>query len=367
MLSARRRILGLAFGLTLALGAGVPVADAARAGQFTGSPGWRLVKTFSDCHEGYASSVAVTGPRNAWVTGVGICLASTVLIAHWDGRSWHELQPPAGFDQAGGNAVATLSGSYSWIFTARTVNTMDEDVALLRQHGRWRLFRLANRSVINSAVAFSRSDAWAFGSIGPSAYALRFNGRAWRRMPIPVNPIAAAEPAPQNIWAAGPLASAAHLPSLRQPFALAHRTTRWRTIRFPAPPPGYGYRGASVVADGSDGAFVATGLRAQGPPFTDVPELLHWTGRSWKHVALPSQVQELGPLAHDGRGGLWIVSDAGILHRSTAGTWSTATVPADVGLTAIRLIQGTTSLWAPGSIGSGDGGDSFPVLLKYGP
>jgi hypothetical protein len=334
------------------------------------------------------ASVTATGPRDAWATGNVTCPSSGpdgLLITHWNGQSWQGLRPPPGFDTYGGTAIAALSKSYSWTFAVQGFFTSTpQDVALLRHDRRWRQLWLAKGSEINSAVAFSQSDAWAFGSDGLAAYAVRFNGRAWRRVRIPVNPLAAAGPAPGNIWAIGPLAADALRPYSRQTYALARWTTRWRTIPLPAPPHGYyyyGHFGTFVVADGSDGAYVAIDLVTPGPPPAAVPELLHWTGRRWENVTLPIKTYSIGPLAHDGRGGLWIASvpaslncvngcyDIEMLHRSAAGTWSTTVVPVDdLGLTAMRLIPGTRSLWGSGSItGTDPNGDFFPVMVKYGP
>jgi hypothetical protein len=138
------------------------------------------------------------------------------------------------------------------------------------------------------------------------------------------------------------------------------------------------FRGVSVVADGSDGAFVVADLVTPGSPGAGVPELLHWTGKAWKPVKLPIPVQELGPMAHDGHGGLWVASvpaslncsdecfNIDMLHRGAAGTWSMTIVQVDnLGLTAMRLIPGSTSLWASGSVSGGN--DFAPVMIKYGP
>ena len=104
--------------------------------------------------------------------------------------------------------------------------------------------------------------------------------------------------------------------------------------------------------------------------------LLHWTGSGWVDVKLPFQTRGLGPLSHDGHGGLWIASVppaccvALNMAHYNAGRWSVmpVAVPADgVTVTAMRLIPRTGSVWAGGYLVSGTNGDMFSAMLKYGP
>jgi hypothetical protein len=104
--------------------------------------------------------------------------------------------------------------------------------------------------------------------------------------------------------------------------------------------------------------------------------LLHWTGRTWNRTHIPFKTLALGPLAHDGHGGLWITSyfspgsaneNVTMLHRTRAGTWTSTLL--NVGeylvISSVRQIPGTGSLWAGGSVLADT--DTFPVVLKYGP
>ena len=196
---SRRLVIAVAASV-LAVGAGTPAIGSARAAQATAPPGWRLVKQFGGCNSDFGvQSVTATGASNAWATGdfslffpkSGVCSRISLLIAHWDGRSWQHIRPPVGFRPAGrshsaGHAIAALSASYSWVFVDRVFNKfpVPQSFALLWRNGRWRAIRLADGLVINSAVAFTRSSAWAFGSrsVGTqvAAYAARFNGQGWQ-------------------------------------------------------------------------------------------------------------------------------------------------------------------------------------------
>lgn len=387
-----RRLIVTAAGISLAIAAGLPAVGSAQAAQGPATPGWRLVKQFSACGSGVGvESVTATSASNAWATGdyTPNCNMGGLLIAHWDGRSWSNLRPPAGFRPAFcpssvGHAAAALSASYAWVFVDRescTTPPAIQSFALLWQNGRWQVFRLADGAVLSSAVAFTHSSAWAFGgrlpATGPvAAYAVRFNGQTWHTVPVPVLPQGTASPAPDNIWVAGPLAAAASQP-FPQPYALAHWTGRWHTIPFPnlGLPSGEGVYQAWVVADGGHGAWVAGDVRNQS--FQDLGGvLLHWTGSGWVNVKLPFQTDGLGPLSHDGHGGLWITScvpagctNFGMAHYS-AGQLSLTpvAVPADgADVHAMQLIPRTQSVWAGGALISGENPDYFSMMLKYGP
>jgi hypothetical protein len=270
--------------------------------------------------------------------------------------------------------VAALSASYAWTFAAIGQNSY----ALLWKSNRWHTYQLADSAYLSTSVAFSATSAWAFGSIGAAGYAARFNGKTWRQVPIPVVPQDTADPTATNIWAVGPLASSANKPS-PQPFALAHWTGHWRTIRFPNLhlPPGAHVDYASVVAENGGSAFVAAGISSK-PGWV----LLLWTGSTWAKAKISGPVDEILAMARDGHGGLWIASvpagftcvnaqtceDIDMLHRSASGTWTHTIVKvANLGLTAMRLIPGGQSIWATGSITGGADDDFSPVMIKYGP
>jgi hypothetical protein len=215
--------------------------------------------------------------------------------------------------------------------------------------------------------------------VGTAAYAIRFNGETWRRVKIPVVPQATAAPRPGNIWAVGAPTTATGRKSPRT-FTLAHWTGRWSAHSFPnlRLASGQSLSTPSVVTDGSGGAWIA-GTIVQGPRANAAGGvLLHWTGRSWNRTKVPFTTLGLGPLAHDGHGGLWITSftpaaaQAGIsmLHRTRAGTWTSTILSVAAGfealsMSSVRQIPGTGSLWAGGSVLADT--DTFPVILKYGP
>jgi hypothetical protein len=384
-----RRFAVAVAGGALAVGAGVPAAGSAQAARAAPVPGWRLVHQFGGCASDGALGVTATSASNAWATGQwqgfnsGNCGPGHLLIAHWDGARWSILRSPAGFAGDVGGAVATLSASYAWVFASKGLDSAsDPGYALLWHNGTWRSFQLADGAVITSAVTFSHS-AWGFGqryrTTGPAAaYAVHFNGQAWSAVTIPVLPQATASPAPDNIWAVGPLASAAGQPA-PQPYALAHWTGTWQTTPFPSLhlPSGEGVTGTWVVSDNAAGAWVAGDVGTKSDP-TKGGVLLHWTGSSWVDVTIPFQTTGLGPLSHDGQGGLWMYRICNscvtpdMAHYNNAGQWSVMPVTLPAGFeaaapTAMRLIPGTSSVWASALLVSGEGDDTWGGMLKYGP
>jgi hypothetical protein len=378
----------------IAVGAWTPAVRAEQAAHAAaGPPGWRLAGVFGSCF-GIINSLTATGVSDAWAAGewygCGAAQSHDHQVARWNGSAWQELPHAPGFGFgdvtfSSGTAVAALSSSYSWAFIDRRFDPQPtvQSFALQWRGGRWRTFRLADGSTITSAAAFSRTDAWAFGSIpsgqAAAAYAVRFDGKQWRRVPIPVLPQATAAPGPRNIWAVGPVPKAAAYPFPRR-WALTHWTGRWHTTPLPNLnlSPGRHINSIWVVTDGSGGAWVAITLFNNGPqPYANGGVLLHWTGKRWLTVIPPFLQSGLGPLAHDGHGGIWIAStpvssSLGLLHLSATGAWSQAAVPSTTGflhLLAMRQIPGTGSVWAAGieDIPSEFGGDQVGVMLKYGP
>jgi hypothetical protein len=380
---ARLKVLVVLAGMMVALGAGMPLAAAGAAGgQASASPGWRVVKYFGGLGSLGAWSVTATGARDGWTTGQafrGQC--DTLLIAHWDGRTWRELSPPKEFCGPGhewfGTAVAARSASYSWTFVNRYLDAGEQSFALLRSGHRWRAFRLADGLDVTSARVFSRSDAWAFGTFngpidaaGPRVYAEHFNGRNWKPVTAPVTAFDAAFPGPRNIWVVGRVRQRAP----RSPIALVHWTGRWhKPILLPAsirPTAAHIY--TAWVVPSAHGPWVAVQDWCCTEPGGT---LLHWTGSRWQIIKVPFPTWGLGPLARDGHGGLWIGSatcagcQGDTIYHYSAGTWSKAplNIPG-LFVRAMRLIPGTESVWASGLVADpGAPGYVIGAVLKYGP
>lgn len=371
---AAGKVTILAAAATLALGAGMPVTHSA-------APRWRLVKTFGPCVS-QLNAIAAPGPGAAWATGFRDCPGTQLLIARWDGRSWQDLRPPRPYAASEGLAVAGLSRSYAWTFPGFKPG-QSKSVALQWHSGRWRAFALPGLAELEWAVAFSRSDAWTFGigtqgTHGPRSFAARWNGQAWLKAAVPVLPLALSAASPRDVWVVG-ATPGSPASQVEEPNALARSTGTWHTVPFPdlhlsssqwfIP-----FGSTSVVPDHAAGAWVlVTFAPFSGPGRFSL--LLHWTGTRWTHVKVPYTTNAVGPVARDGRGGLWLAAKPfctcfrpglEMIHYSAAGTWTKVFVPVPnelVDITSMRLISGTHSLWAAGQLGPPE---ALGAIFKYG-
>jgi hypothetical protein len=386
MRKVMRTVAGIAIGVALAIGSVIvglarPVTGTTSPDRQAHTPGWRVVKVFTGgC--GAFDSMTATGPKDAWATGTWYtppCEQSggsvELLVARWNGSTWQRLQPP---NIGVGAAVAALSTSYAWIFANPGSFPSLGSRALLWDNGRWKVFRLLKTTTtIVSAAVFSRSNAWVFGTAGPNelAAAFRFNGRAWHQVPVPLWPIAAAAPSARNIWVVGTARPGHHGTRM-----LAHWTGRWRTIPFPKlkVPTGYSNKFVpqAILWDDKNGAWVSGRVFHDNGSPGSLGLLLHWTGKRW--VPITTEGFDLVPMAHDGDGGLWTgelgeVFDSlatDIRHYSASGVWSAAdTHEKGLIVGALRLIPGTTSVWAggAGTVIDPDTRSRPAVILKYGP
>src|SRR5215472_8350469 len=197
--------------------------------------------------------VAAASRSSAWA--VGTYQPGTVqrtLIERWNGRSWTtEASPsPGGTHGSFLNGVADVSSSSAWAVGGYS-NGAAQKTLIEHWNGRsWK--RVASPNPAGTAKvndlervsATSPSNAWAVGYYGVSgANATRtlvehWNGRSWTRV---------ASPNPGGIG-------------------------RFNGL--------YG-----VAADSSTSAWAA-GVYFNG--VTDQPMVEHWSGRSWKRVAIPN-------------------------------------------------------------------------------
>ncbi|HUY44260.1 MAG TPA: hypothetical protein VMV92_00825 [Streptosporangiaceae bacterium] len=128
-----------------------------------------------------------------------------------------------------------------------------------------------------------------------------------------------------------------------------------------------GWFAGSVAASSASNVWAAS---------TNGAAVDHWDGRRWSRVTsgIPAAAL-LGPIASDGRGGLWLYAgspaDKPFLAHYRNGKWTRAAVPAAargaVSVAAPALIPGTHTLWAVSGVGVGAFGTSEgAAILAYG-
>ena len=238
--------------------------------------------------------------------------------------------------------------------------------------------------MVQSAVAFSGKDAWAFGSVGRKdgslvPYNARYNGRRWRSVTMPGMPLAVSAVSHDDMWAVGPSLKTAELAVSKQVFIAMHWTGHgWQALRLPKIklPRGQDSYDAGVVAVGPRD-FWST-YRIANSQNTIVSGLLHWHTGQWQTFRLPADLLSIEGTAQDGQGGLWLTAtieknyvDYQYWYHFQRGRWTArrgTLSPKGYGSTyfAMAWIPGTQSVWAVGEADGNRINRSAGVIAKYG-
>jgi hypothetical protein len=238
---------------------------------------------------------------------------------------------------------------------------------------------------VQSAVAFSSKDAWAFGLVGRGdgslvPYSARYNGQRWRPVTLPGMPLAVSAVSHDDMWAVGPSLKTATQPVRRQVFIAMHWTGgHWLTLPLPKArlPKGQdlSYTG-SVVAVGPGEVWCT--YRIANSQNTIVSGLLHWHAGQWQTFRLPADLLSIDGTAQDGQGGLWLTAtieknyvDYQYWYHFQSGRWTArrgTLSPKGYGSTyfAMAWIPGTQSVWAVGEADGNRTNRSAGVIAKYG-
>ncbi len=317
----------------------IPAASAQPAAQPGAAPSWRLTYFSLPGGTMTINAVAASGPGNAWATGNGNSPPSGSiaegLVQHWNGAAWHPVKVSRAVSVAADGPVGTSSSSDVWAF--------GQGYAYWNGH-KWRTGQLppADRrgALINATAVFSADNVWAFGGVAIGArnrierpYAARRSSRGWRlaRLPASVSGmdteiIGASAVSANDIWAlAGNLKTSSHS-------ALLHWNGKaWATVRLPS----------ALTQAGLPASIV--GLSATSVWLDDSPSLAstgnvlwHWNGHGWASIAGPSGVNISSlstgfAIASDGRGGVWALGGGGAggpyqTWDYRSGAWSGPTV-----------------------------------------
>jgi hypothetical protein len=238
----------------LGLAAASAAVTAARSTRSRCSPRWRAVVRAPAMFFG----VAALSQDDVWAAGYeGPQKTSTPVVAHWDGRKLHVVQP---FQES-------------------------------RRGG-----------ALTSIAATAPDDVWAVGADGSgNAVALHWDGTAWAMVPTPqrgefLSDVAAV--ASDDVWAVGGWSGGRRKGSSR-PFTMHWDGQRWRVVEVggeigstPADLAAVDGRAADdvwAVGENTDDPYTSFG-------FLDV--VLHWDGQTWSQVASPlADEMGSGPVA----------------------------------------------------------------------
>src|SRR5262245_45515947 len=299
--------------LRLLLRGAAPVAVAAltlgsglTAAQASSPPGWRLIKVYgASAGSPFLEGLSATRTTDAWVSGTTNAPgAQALFIDRWNGINWTRLAAPRAFtvppsELETDGVIGSSSRADMWTFPDIIKGSTSVQYALHWNGATWKSFRLLGTLPfvgIGSTAVFGPTDAWAFGQAPvrhPSGgfgapYAVRFDGRPWRRVPMPgTAALGLSALSPSNIWAFGPTARTAGL--LNQVMIGMHWNGRsWRTLAVPR----YKVSGKlavvqSMIALGRFNVWAAESLPANRCGCQPMPlgiVLAHWNGRSWREV-----------------------------------------------------------------------------------
>lgn len=329
--------------------------------------GWRIIKVIGTKNV-VLRAIAAPKTSSAWLGGLRASTFETPVLYHLAGGRAPMTVPPGGRG-AGVNSLSESSASNVW------GSDLGAPLVLrLTRHG-WSSHSVAigkDEVQIAGVVATGRVSAWALTDDITTRhnYAFRFDGKAWHRVAIPYAPDADSQvgvvsgTSDQNIWSL----TFAGKPSA--PAAFRYDGKKWQLTRFPASVA----KDAplQILTESARDAWATLGpTGATSRPLI----LLHWNGTRWRRVTgkLPADTL-VGPVAPDGRGGLWLPAADGVhevLLHFAGGRWSSVKVPTSGGklpvVTALALIPGTRTLLGTGPLGYGPGGDSGTAVLEYTP
>jgi hypothetical protein len=262
---------------------------------------WRQVHTPAPaCAPGdQLTSVAATSAMSAWAVGFGsTCPGQGTVILHWNGKAWKRVASPnpAGADITELLGVAAVSGRNAWAVgessTASTQHTLTE-----HWNGKsWRIVPSPNvtgktrNNLLTSVAASSRTSTWAVGtSTKPSnatvTVILRWNGKAWTRVPSP-RPRNAQDAELTDIsalsatsaWVVGSYRDQVKAMDLNLTARWNGRS--WRIVKNQSAPPPAHDGGLTGVAALSRTSVWAVGDYSSGS--AEHMFIEHWNGKSWR-------------------------------------------------------------------------------------
>jgi hypothetical protein len=351
--------------------AGALPAQAARvpAGRTAAAaPGWRITRTFTTKNT-FLDDVVAFHNGTAWASGE--TPAQTPVLYHLTGTGWHAVALPG----PTGSFVSNVNASSPTNVWATIAN--EPDVAHLTSHG-WVLVSFADGSddvLMDGLATTSPRNVWVFtyDFTTKLPYAHHFNGSSWKTTQLPaivdgnsLTELVSASSA-DNIWTLADKGSAT--------VTMRYNGHKWQTFPLPAStvPAGQMVFVRQILAESASNVWIAV-WTAKGEVAGPVV-LMHWNGHHWSKAAGKPPAGVLsGPIAPDGRGGLWLGAQSGtgspfFLHYR-AGVWTRFRSPTNsrgpLTLSALVLIPRTRSLFGVGDLGANFGGDNGAAILKFG-
>jgi hypothetical protein len=381
MTPLNRTLLAGGAGL-LALTALAPAVQAAPA------PGWRVgnVTQLPEGFDAYMNDVTATSAKGGWAVGYSRLSGSGhqgMLLKRWNGRTWTDVKIPAGLAPTAHAElwrVASSAWNNVWVFGIAKKKPRAETGFAFGLHWdgkKWtrKVFPEMERPEQAASIG-SNGQVLLIGRAGCTAWfckpiAHRFDGKSWKKFPVPKGIGDLHARSGKDIWATVNLADGRKTPVAKN--TLGHWDgRRWRTVRMPklASTAKRIWYFTDVYGTSAKSAWVSIGSFSPADGYMPGAYLGHWNGKKWRIVKFNSK-DALREIAGDGHGGLWARSwDDYLVHYSGGKVTARVRAPrpkGGVGATLVSLVRipGTRSMWAAGSLRTRESWD-IGVIWKYG-
>lgn len=277
----------------------------------------------------YMTSVAVSGPRDAWVVG-SAADESVGIVKHWDGHRWQSVKPPGKRGENGLAVVAALSSGSVWAFG-------QDGNAWRRERGGWsHQGRPNGLSLLRAAVVVGPREVWVAGLIsdkGQSPLLARWSGTSWTTAPAPF----VGEVTSLSVGSGRQLWAMSRGGDDDVPAVARWDGTRWHDVPLPDRLRSQEVTLKRIVAAAPGKAWIAGAVHVQNSDGYEQGFVMYWNGHDWHSLNTPSHdafqppqpetYSDFGTIASDGRGGLWLGDEHGRIWHYDGRKWRAEKIP----------------------------------------
>ncbi|MFG2006529.1 hypothetical protein ACGFNU_46030 [Spirillospora sp. NPDC048911] len=293
-----RRKAMVAAATVAACGAGaIAVATPAEAAA------WRNVGGKAVAYNGTLDRVDFADKGAGWAVGSqGSILSPKTMIVRWNGTAWARQASPVGLVPTG---VAAAGAKRAWIVG---FNLADRTVGLYWNGTKWSKVSYPTVGMPFMVSAGRDGTAYSLAGIDSSAgglsSVLRWNGKAWVKINVPLPPsssVTAVQVRGKNdVWLAGTTTDGIGVTA----FMLRWDGKSWKRIDVPGSMGTPAYRAVMhriVVASPTNVYLDRVSQTAQLPN-----ALMRWNGKTWKTINTPLNAAGLA-MSSDGKSGVVII------------------------------------------------------------
>ncbi|MFI0450924.1 hypothetical protein [Actinomadura sp. 6N118] len=264
---------------------------------------WRNVGSKALSYNGTLDRVDFADKGAGWAIGAqGSILNPKTMIVRWNGKAWIRQASPVGFVPTD---VAAAGAKRAWIVG---FNLSDRTVGLYWNGTKWSKVSYPVVGMPFQVAASRDGTAYSLAGIDSSAgglsSVLRWNGKAWIKINVPLPPsssVTAVEVRSKNdVWLAGTTSDGIGVTA----FMLRWNGKSWKRINVPGSMGTPAYRAVMhriVVASPTNVYLDRVSQTAQLPN-----ALMRWNGKSWTTINTPWNAAGLA-MSSDGRSGVVII------------------------------------------------------------